>query len=274
MQNAIHMLKSITNIQMNSFIITTADGKVIAIDGGQRQNAEYFIEYLKEITGQQVPHIDGWFLSHAHDDHVDCFMEIVEKYPDALTFDKVYYNFPSAYFHSHEDKSAVKTTEEFYKVLPLFADRICICSGGDQLDIGDAHFDFLYSTDFEFKHNVCNNSSLVFRMTLGGKTVMFTGDCGVEAGQKILRLWKDKGLVKSDICQMAHHGQNGCDREFYEAVAPEVCLWNTPKWLWDNDAGKGYNTHCWQTVIVRGWMEELGVKENYVIKDGTQVVVL
>ncbi len=274
MKNAIYMLKSTTGTQMNSYIITTADGKVIAIDGGFRADACYFIEYLRELTGQQVPHLDGWFLSHAHCDHIDCFLEIVENHRDELTFDKVYYNFPSIYFHSHEDKSAVKTSEEFYRDLPLFADRIHICSGGDQMDIGDAHFDFLYSTDSEFKRNVCNNSSLVFRMILGGKTVMFTGDCGVEAGQKILRLWKDKGLVKSDICQMAHHGQNGCSREFYEAVAPEICLWNTPLWLWNNDAGKGYNTHIWKTVEVRGWMEELGVKENYVIKDGTQVVML
>ena len=51
MTNAIHMLKSVTNIQMNSFIITTESGKVIAIDGGQRANAAYFLEYLRELTG-------------------------------------------------------------------------------------------------------------------------------------------------------------------------------------------------------------------------------
>ena len=142
------------------------------------------------------------------------------------------------------------------------------------MEIGDAKFLFLYSHDFEMNRNVCNNASLVFRMELGGKSVLFTGDCGVEAGQKILRLWKDTGLLHCDICQMAHHGQNGCDRAFYEAVSPTTCLWCTPEWLWNNDNGKGYNTHFWQTVVVRGWMDELGVKDHYVTMNGTQVVAL
>ena len=48
MKNAIYNLQTQTPIQMQSNIITTADGKVIAIDGGHRQDACYFINYLKE----------------------------------------------------------------------------------------------------------------------------------------------------------------------------------------------------------------------------------
>ena len=85
---------------------------------------------------------------------------------------------------------------------------------------------------------------------------------------------RQSGLLKADICQMAHHGQNGCDRAFYEAVSPEICLWCTPLWLWNNDRGKGFNTHIWKTVTVRGWMDEIGVKTNLKICDGTQVLEL
>ncbi|MFA6948983.1 MAG: MBL fold metallo-hydrolase, partial [Eubacteriales bacterium] len=117
-----------------------------------------------------------------------------------------------------------------------------------------------------------NNSSIVIKMTLGGKTVMFLGDLGVEAGEKLLGMYGEK--LKSDYCQMAHHGQNGVTREVYAAVAPECCLWCTPQWLWDNNAGKGYNTHCWQTIIVRAWMDELGVSRHYAVKDGDQHIDL
>ncbi len=289
MKNAIHMLRSATGTQMNSFLITTASGKIIAIDGGFRADAPYFLNYLKSVVGSLSspakempktgsghcpPHIDAWFLTHPHDDHVDAFFEIMEHHADEVTVGAVYLNFPSESFVAKEDASAAGTMRDFYRALPRFADRVRICSGGDSLDVGEAHFDILYSHDFEVNRNVANNASLVFRMELGGKSVMFTGDCGVEAGQKILRLWKDSGLLKCDVCQMAHHGQNGCDRDFYEAVSPEECLWCTPQWLWDNDAGKGYDTHVWKTIVVRGWMDEIGVKRNYVIKDGTQVCVL
>ena len=60
-------------------------------------------------------------------------------------------------------------------------------------------------------------------------------------------------------------------REFYEFIRPERCLWATPDWLWDNDDGGGFNTGPYETVITRSWMEELGVKEHLITKDGTAV---
>ena len=84
MKNTIYQLNSVTNIQMNSYIITTADGKVIAIDGGFRQDAENMLNYLRDITGQAIPHVDAWLFSHAHLDHISCFNEIVEKHWDKV----------------------------------------------------------------------------------------------------------------------------------------------------------------------------------------------
>ena len=107
-------------------------------------------------------------------------------------------------------------------------------------------------------------------MDLGGKSVLFTGDCEAEAGRKILRMWKDSGLLGCDICVMSHHGQGGCDREFYEAVAPSVCLWPTPSWLWTNCDGTG----PFKTLETRQWIQEMGVREQYVMKDGTQAIKL
>ncbi|MBQ3868771.1 MAG: MBL fold metallo-hydrolase [Clostridia bacterium] len=269
-KNAIHMLKSVTDTIGNSFIITTEDGKLIVIDGGFPSETDYFKEYLKQTAGTGKPHIDAWFLSHPHDDHATVFFEMIEKHRDEFDVDRVYLNFPSREYLAAEDKSAAETMDLFYRTLPLFADKMRIVSGGDVLDVGAAKFYILYSPDPEFRHNRANNSSIIFRMELGGKSVMFTGDAGIEAGNKVLRLYGDSGLLKCDFCQMAHHGQNGCDRPFYEAVAPEVCLWPTPSWVWSNVNGTG----SLQTLVVRRWMEELGVKQNYVSKDGTQVIEL
>ena len=111
-------------------------------------------------------------------------------------------------------------------------------------------------------------------MTLGGKTALFLADCGAEAGNKILAKYAGTDMLDCDICQMAHHGQQGVTKEFYEAVRPEICLWCAPRWLWENDAGKGFNTHVFKTVEVREWMQELGVKKNYIDMDGTQICPL
>ena len=62
--------------------------------------------------------------------------------------------------------------------------------------------------------------------------------------------------------------------DVYQAISPSACLWCTPDWLWNNDAGLGYNTHCFKTIEVQGWMEKLGVKTHYVTKDGDQTIEL
>ncbi len=69
---------------------------------------------------------------------------------------------------------------------------------------------------------------------------------------------------------MAHHGQNGVTKEVYQAIDPDVCFFNCPEWLWNNDKGTGYNTGNWKTVEVRGWMEELGTT-NYKSFEGDQI---
>ena len=271
-KNRIYMLESTTGSQMNSFIIQTASGALIVIDGGYRQDASHLLNRLRNISGQEIPEIDGWFLSHAHHDHIEAFMEIMENHADELNIKKIYFNFPSEQYLTRWESYFAFAVREFYQILPLFADRAVIVSATDQYEIGGAVFDILYSPDPAFTNNTGNNSSLIMRMTLGEKTVLFTGDAGIEAGQKLLARMGTS--LKSDICQMAHHGQNGVTLDFYKAVSPEACLWCTPEWLWNNDNGEGYNTHIWKTIEVRSWMDALGVQKHYVMKDGEQMILL
>ena len=259
--NKIYVLDSTWGAQMNSFIVTTDLGGLIVIDGGWRKEAEKLLGKLREISGEEKPHIDAWILTHCHSDHIDAFKELIEKYRDEFTFDKLYYNFPSFQFIENNAKGDGPCLAEFYRDLPLFADKINIVSQGDRYEIKGAEIDILYTTDPSFTRNVTNNSSTVFRMTLGGKKLLFLADLGVEAGRKLLAE-QGEGL-KSDYCQMAHHGQQGVERQVYEAIRPEKCIWCTPLWLWNNDAGKGYGTGPWKTLEVRKWMEELGVSEHF-----------
>lgn len=270
-KNVLHQLESKTASQMMSYVVETEDGKLIVIDGGLRQDCVYLLNYIKELTGGKVK-IDAWFLTHAHSDHIDAFMEAMEKRRDNFDAAVVYYNFPPAEYIKKYEPSEYHTIEEFNRLLPEFADRAVIMHAGDTYNIGNLLVEILWEPDTSITANVINNSSVVFKMQLGGKSILITGDLGVEAGDAVLSENGDK--LKSDIIEMAHHGQNGVRRAFYEAVMPEICLWCAPLWLWNNNAGKGYNTHVWKTVEVRGWMEEIGVKKHYVIKDGTVQIIL
>ena len=115
----------------------------------------------------------------------------------------------------------------------------------------------------EFEMNAYNNSSMVMRVCDKQTSILFLGDAGVECGEKLLQGPYGREL-DSDYVQMAHHGQQGCSREFYQSIKFRGCLWSTPLWVWNNDAGQGFNTSRLKTVETRHWMDELGIKEHHV----------
>ena len=261
-KNAVHMLKSVTDTICDSFIITTEDGKVIVIDGGFKSETDYFIQYLKAVTGQKIPKIDAWFLSHPHTDHVEVFNEVAESRTNQVIFDKVLLNYaPVELYESRSQEEGMQMVGEFNRISKTFPEKVQILNTGDIFNIGAAKITVLYTADTSFID--VNEHSVIFRMDLGGKSIMFTGDAQVNAGNKTVAQWADSGLLKCDICKMAHHGQDGVDRNFYEAVSPEICLWPTPSWVWDNRNGN------LKTLEVRAWIDELGVNRNYVAKDGS-----
>ena len=266
-QNSVHMLKSVTDTIGDSFIITTEDGKVIVIDGGFKSETDYFIQYLKAVTGQKKPKIDAWFLSHPHTDHVEVFNEVAENRTNQVTFDKVLLSYPSVeLYESRSQEEGMQMVGEFNRISRDFPEKVQILNTGDNFNIGAAKITVLYTFDDSFID--VNEHSVIFRMDLGGKSIMFTGDAKVNAGNKTIVQWTDSGLLKCDICKMAHHGQDGVDRNFYEVVSPEICLWPTPTWVWNNTNGN------LKTLEVRGWIEELSVKENYMAWQGSQVIYL
>lgn len=273
MKNAIYLLQNVGFWQTMGFIVTTKNGRIIVIDGGQREDADHLLDKLREVSGSRKPHIDAWFLTHAHDDHINAAVEILENRTDECSCGALYYCFPSIqYLEKYESPSAC-TLRDFYALMPRIAPIAHTVSTGDVYRIGDALFEVLLTYDDEVTENVVNNSSTILRLKQNGKTVLFLGDAGKIAGNRLLLRYGE--ALKSDICQMAHHGQDGVDRSVYEAVRPSVALWCAPDWLWDNDFnGKGFDTSGFLTVRTREWMREISAPTHVVAKDGDAEIAL
>jgi hypothetical protein len=71
---------------------------------------------------------------------------------------------------------------------------------------------------------------------------------------------------------MAHHGQRGVSKEFYQSFKFKACLWSAPLWLYNNDRGEGFNTSNLETIKTREWMKELGIQKHFVSADGLYVI--
>lgn len=274
MSVSLYQIHSATPIQMMSYVVKTENGRLIVIDGGNKGDGESLLSFLYELCLGEKPVIDMWFLTHNHTDHVDAFSDIMLNSSERITVKNVCCKMIDRdFFLSLPDDGAYGGYELDRAFEILGQDKVITPCVNDVFTIDNVCFEILYVTEDKFAHNYMNNSSMVMMMYAEGQKTLFLGDLGVEGGERVLEMHPEEKL-KCDFVQMAHHGQNGVAQSFYKAVSPKGCLWPTPKWLWDNDAGLGYNTHTFATVITRSWMDELGVKTHFKEYEGTQKIVL
>lgn len=241
----------------NSYVFFTSKGKVIVMDGGFKEEEPY----LRGMIGALGNEVEAWFLSHPHNDHMGAFNEIL-KDPQDLKIKNIYYSKVSDKVRLAE-KDWAALCQEYYDNLDAckYANVVDIREPGQVFDFDDMHLKIL-SVANEITENAYNNSSMIMRVWDKKKSIVFLGDAGVECGNKVLAS-KYRDDLDCEYMQMAHHGQNGCDKHFYDTVTFRACLWSTPIWVWNNDAGKGYNTHVFKTIETRNWVKEKGVTENH-----------
>ena len=249
-----------------STVFVSPEGKVLVVDGGflyKGQDGKFLGDFLKKIGG----HVDYWFITHAHNDHYGALVTMSES-PDfyGVTIGELIYNFPDReWMLKREPGSRPYLTNFLDNVLGKRLKNVKRgdCSPGRVVDFGSWSFEIL-NEPFLFDGNTINNSSVMISVKAGGKTWLETGDIGVEGGRDAMK--KLGSRLKHDIVFMAHHGQEGADKSFYAAVEPEAAIWPTPSWLWDNRDGDGtVGSGPYRTNYTKCWMQELGVKKNYVL---------
>ena len=241
----------------NSYVIQTANGKVIVMDGGYAVEKDYLRGFIDALGGK----VDAWIVSHPHDDHISALMAFLEN-PKGLKIDKLYHSrFTDELIESESEAAPI--TRKFYSLLDAATDmEVVDCHCGDEFELDGVNFKVLGEKNPELANvNPYNNSSMVLKMWDNQKSFIFLGDLGVEAGQKLLNSEYAADL-ECDYMQMAHHGQDGCDKHFYESVKFRACLWPSPKWVYNAPLGR------LKTAEVRDWMKELGITEHYVSNEG------
>lgn len=248
--------------QMMGYVYRADNGQTIVFDGGRAAEAPYLIDLIKrECNGK----VDAWFLTHAHSDHYGAIQKIVKDMPDSIEIDSVYYNFPEQEWLDKNAKG--NNAASFREDIKNYRGEVRVPKVNEIFQFGSTTIKCLNDYDPELTMNAINNSTICFRIDVDDKSILILGDLGKEAGERLLKL-QNAEVLHCDFVQMAHHGQQGVDRSFYEVVNPSVCLWPTPDWLWDNNSGKGYNSGPWKTLETRAWIEEMGIDTNFVSKDG------
>lgn len=199
--------------QGDCFFIETSKGKRILIDGGGSETSNYDVGkniLLPYLLDKGCKKIDLIFISHAHADHMDGIMTVIEK----LKVSKVIIGV--------QDLNDTKI-RALYEICKKRHVEIKTIIAGESLKIDDLIFDILYPAK-NIKDDNINNLSLVIKMRYKSRSMLFTGDIETYGEDKI------DANIKADILKVAHHGSNTSTSEhFLKKVLPQISIISVAK---------------------------------------------
>lgn len=216
------------------YAVQCPDKSFFLIDSAHQDSKQDHVrihDFLRRLTpeGEKIT-IRGWFLTHAHQDHIVKFMDFLNYGYDDYTIDAVYYNFPSPESdpNGHWKEDDKVTMREFEALMARRTDlkRIKLHTG-EHFFVNGLEFIVLCTFEDVYPREIkrFNDSSTVLLMKAAGTTVFWAGDAG-EVESDIIHA-RYGAFVKSDILQVAHHGFRGGTTGLYELIAAPTALFST-----------------------------------------------
>lgn len=255
-----------------SYIIRTPQGSFIVIDGGWVGIGEgkKIRNLLREQnTGDGLPVIAAWILTHPHSDHYGAIADVAAAYYDEVVLERVIYNYMGDEMMAKSDTAKILgDSTSPYNVLKKTLDapkkwgytQIIKPHTGDVLNIDGVEIDILYTHEdaaIDVSALAYNNAaSLAFKTTVGGKSAIFFAD---STAKNMLAMAKRYGShLKSDVLQPTHHGRTHGKIEVYSLVLPEVVMW--PCAL---SSYKEYEKQDYNQYLIKNF------KRHYISENGT-----
>lgn len=251
---------------MMSYVLQTAKGQLLVIDGGWEADAPYLREFLRHLGGR----VHTWFITHQHDDHLGA-LTVLLRQPEGLQIDRIHASLLSEEWIGQHEPDQAPAIRAFNAAVAAYGKPVSAARVGEKLVVDSVTIETLAVSDATVKdlNNFINNQCMVLRLSTPATSVLFLADLGAAAGDRLLASNPGDERLRSEYVQMAHHGQNGVRRTFYEAIHARYALWPTPEWLYEAKKDSRFDT-----ATVRQWMQELGIQKNYVMKDGLVELVL
>ena len=230
--------------------------------------------------------VEAWFISHPHSDHYYELSKCLKNYTKNSNYkiNNFYFDLPDIADY-YAARGSLGLTSYAYGDYSKFEDfklnfnnyanvnKIDIESDsllwyddingsvinkdeikwGLDIEIDGVRFEILQTWDYLDRKGSedLNETSLVMRAWVEEQSILFLNDLGGfnsdrSSGARLVNTYGE--ALKSDIVQMAHHGQKGSQKALYDLVDAKVHLWATPAFVW-----KYPNTYT-QLVETRKWV--------------------
>ena len=168
---------------------------------------------LSALQSMGVTYIDVAFNSHPHDDHINGFIPVAERFPVGrlvLTFEEDY------------NENIIRVTD-YYTAHDIPSEHV---GDGDVFYMGpeeDVEIRVLQRNDSGTWE--ANNRSAMLHIRFDERSILFSGDVENHAQRSFGENPPEDGL-KADILKYPHHGQVKLHDPFFDAIDPELVFMN------------------------------------------------
>ena len=179
-------------------ILIIKDNKAALIDGGDNDDEEKVVSYLKNKGVKELEYI---FATHPHADHIGGLDAVI----DNIKVKNLYVSNGDADTKSYRDFILAAANKGLNPSVPLL---------NSEFKLSDSTFKVLSVANLEDP----NNNSIVLLYTNGNDKVLLTGDAEAEIEKNI-----KPGNI--DLLKVGHHGSHSSTtREFIEKITPEYAV--------------------------------------------------
>ena len=209
--------------QADSMLLQLPNGNewdYVLIDAGTGQTEEALVSWLQE---QGVTDITAVIATHPHEDHIGGMDAVLEAIPvESLYMPEV-------------KESLTPTTRCYEQMLDAAeAQQVQAVKGQSGVTVyeEDGVKLELVGPEPQKEYDDLNEYSLVAKLTVGGKSFLFTGDSSEQAEADMIEAGED---LKAYVLKIGHHGSStATTKAFLQAVNPQVAVISCGK---DNSYG-------------------------------------
>jgi competence protein ComEC len=197
--------------QGDAWLLVSPSGRVL-VDGGGSWDREYEsgrLRLLPKLGDKGAVALDAVILTHPHPDHSRGLLAVLTLLPVG-----------EVVLPATAPRNEV--LDEFLEAARRRRLPLRRLAAGNSFSSGGFDFDVLHPAGRAYVRAPENNSSLVLKTTLEGRTLLLAGDVEAAAERDLL---DDPAKLRADVLKVAHHGSATSTRpEILAAVGPRVAL--------------------------------------------------